>query len=155
MGNTDHKIDELEVTMRGNFDNVDCPLTHRFTPGLYTREILMPAGTMVTSMIHKTKHQFMVIQGKVSVFSENDGEQIIEAPYVGYTLPGTRRVLLIHENTRWITCHPTNVQPIDDTDKAIEEAVSLITSEIMEPYVNNLLGGQLKNNILYKTLPNN
>lgn len=155
MVNTDHIIDKLEVAMRDNFDNVDCPLTHRFTPGLYTREIFMPAGTMVTSMVHKTKHQFMVLQGKVSVFSENDGEQIIEAPYVGYTLPGTRRVLLIHEDTRWITCHPTIIQPINETDKAVEDAVDLITSQIMEPYVNNILGGQLKNNILYKTLPNN
>ena len=112
----------------------------------------MPKGALVTSMVHKTKHQFMVLQGKVSVFSENDGEQLIEAPYVGQTLPGTRRVLLIHEDTRWITAHPTSITPEDDSEESIQNAVSLIQAQIIEPYINTIIGGQLKNNEIIKTI---
>lgn len=151
---TNEKIDKLEASMVANGNFVDCPLMHRFTPGLYTREIFMPAGCMVTSRIHKTKHQFIVLEGVVSVFSENDGEQLIEAPYVGITLPNTRRVLYIHEDCRWITVHATDISPVDETPEAYKEAVEKVEAKIIQPYVNKIVGGELKNNSLVKTLKN-
>lgn len=149
---TNEKIDKLEASMVANGNLVTCPLVHRFTPGLYTREIFMPAGSIVTSRIHKTRHQFMVLEGVVSVFSDNDGEQLIEAPYVGETLPNTRRVLYVHEGCKWITCHPTDVIPKEETPEAYKEAVEAVEAQIIQPYNNELVGGQLKNNILIKPL---
>ena len=89
---------------------VDCPLVHRFTPGLYTREIFMPAGTLIVSKIHKTEHQFIIVKGKVSVFieGEGDGVKTFTAPHVGITKAGTRRVLLIHDDCAWLTAHATD-----------------------------------------------
>jgi|SRR6187402_82769 len=145
------KIDELELSMMA-CPPVNCPLIHKFVPGMYIREIIMPAGTLITSMIHKTKHPYFVMQGKVSVYSENFGEQFIEAPYYGITLPDTRRVLYIHENCVWITCHKTNIQPKDETEESILEAVGLIEDEILDKRENPLLGGRIKNNVIYKTI---
>lgn len=145
------KIDELELRMM-ECDAVDCPLNHKFLPGIYIREIMMPAGSLVTSMIHKTTHAYFVLQGKVSVISENFGEQHIEAPFTGTTLPGTRRVLYIHENCVWVTLHPTSVQPKDDSPEALMEAVALIEDEILEKRENPLLGGILKNNVVTKKI---
>lgn len=142
------QIDELEVALLANFDTVDCPLRHRFVPGMYIREIFMPKGAIVTSLIHKTTHPFFVLKGKVSVFSETLGTQFIEAPYIGITVPDTRRVLNILEDTVWATCHVTDIKPKDDSDEAIEEAVNLITNEIIERRENPLLGGFVKNNVL-------
>lgn len=87
---------------------IDCPLIHRFTPKLYIREIFMPKGTLIISKIHKTEHPFVVTKGVVSVWIEGVGIQKITAPYTGITLPGTRRVLYIHEDCSWITFHPTD-----------------------------------------------
>lgn len=148
--NGNQLIDELEFAMLTDprFKLKECPVEHRFTPGLYTREIFMPAGMRITSMIHKTEHQFIVLQGSVSVYSENDGEQLITAPFIGKTLPGTRRVLLVHEDTRWITCHPTDVVPENNSEKSIEDAVNKIMEQIIEFRENPLLGGVVKNNVL-------
>lgn len=148
---TNDKIDELESVMN-EYPKVDCPLTHRFVGGLYIREIFMPAGTMITSLIHKTTHPFFVLQGRVSVYSENDGEQIIEAPYIGTTTPGTRRVLYIHEDTVWATTHITDVVPEDGSEESVLKAVALIEARIIEPHENRLLGGVIKNNVLTKTI---
>ena len=63
--NRDEVIDQLEAVLF-NCPQIDCPLVHRFTPGMYIREIFMPAGTMLTSMIHKTEHPYVVSQGKVN-----------------------------------------------------------------------------------------
>lgn len=147
----DDKIDELELAMQ-DYEPVDCPLTHVFTPNLYTRTIVMPAGALIVSMIHRTRHQFIISAGEVLVKINDDNWIRLTAPYVGITEPGTRRILRIEKPCVWTTCHSTPIQPTDDTEEAIEEAVRLIEAEILEPHENKLLGGFIKNNILLQSI---
>lgn len=130
-------IDELESVMLDNFEAVDCPLTHRFTDGLYVREIFMPAGTLITSKIHKTQHQYFVLQGKVIVWIDGV-EHLIEAPYIGVTEPNTRRVLYILEDCIWATSHPN---PDNETVEQIED-------RILDKHENVLLSEVNKNKML-------
>lgn len=95
------------------------PLTHTFTPGLYSRQIFMPAGSILTSKIHRTEHQFIVSSGRVTVYSESGSVETICAPHIGITKPGTRRLLLVHEDTVWTTFHPN---PNGITDWAAMES---------------------------------
>jgi quercetin dioxygenase-like cupin family protein len=106
----------------------DFPLTHRFTEGMYVREIFMPAGAIVTSKIHKTQHPFAVLRGRVKVWVENDEWQTLEAGHLGITEAGTRRLLLVLEDTVWVTFHATELRDVE----AIEHA-------ILEPHTNPLL----------------
>lgn len=101
----DDRIDQLEATMVANFAPVECPLTHRFTKGMYIREIFMPAGALVTSKIHKTEHPFTISKGKVKVCIDAGEWVEYTAPYTGITNPGTRRVLFIIEDCIWTTYH--------------------------------------------------
>ena len=114
--------------LRSHDTEREMPVTHRFTPGLYVREIFMPAGHLVISKIHKTEHPFVISKGKVAVFIEEDGWQVFAAPHTGITKPGTQRVLFIIEDTVWLTFHPTQLTDVD----AIEE-------EIIEKRDNPLL----------------
>lgn len=98
------RLDELELELRQH-EQADCPLMHVFTPGLYTRQIFMPANTLIVSKKHNTCHPFIVSKGVVHVKVNKDEWQTIEAPYMGVTMPGTRRVLLIEEDTVWTTLH--------------------------------------------------
>lgn len=102
---------------------VQFPVTHHFIPGFYCRQIFMPAGTELTSKIHRTEHPFMVTKGKLAVFTEDGGMVMISAPYTGITKPGTRRALKIFEDTIWTTFHAT-----DETD------VGKIEQQIIEPH---------------------
>lgn len=121
-------IDALEVAMMA-LPEVPCPLRHFFTPGLYCREITMPAGTVVTSKIHMTRHQFTISKGRLSVWTEGVGWVEYAAPFHGITEPGTRRVLVIHEDTIWTTSHPTN--------KTTPEEVE---ADIIMPHTDHLKG---------------
>ena len=107
-------LKNLPEAMKG-----DCfPLKHTFVPGMYIREITMPAGALLTSKIHKCEHPYFIIKGDVSVATEK-GAVRIKAPFAGITPAGTKRLLYIHEETVWITVHRT-----DDTDlDKIEEQV--------------------------------
>jgi len=135
--NIDKKIDELELVM-SDFPMQECPLKHTLTESQYIREIFMPAGTLVTSMVHLTEHPYFVMKGVVSVFSENDGEQLIEAPYSGITTPHTRRVLYIHEDTIWATVH----------SRLPNETIDEIANRILDKYDNPLLSEDIKNKYL-------
>jgi hypothetical protein len=107
----------------------ECPLIHRFTPGLYIREIFMPKNTILTSLLHLTTHPFFVLQGDVSVWYHNIPVQRYQAPYTGVTEAGTRRLLYTHEDTIWTTCHVTN---LTDPDEIIES----ITSRDFNPHID-------------------
>lgn len=145
------QIDELELYMQ-KYQEVDCPLKHIFTPGLYTRTIFMPRGSLITSLIHKTEHQFIVSQGTVLVkVNDNEWDEIV-APYLGITKPGTRRILYVKSDVVWTTVHPIDIKPDNDSEEAIADAVLKIENVLIERHVNKLLGGVIKNNVITKTL---
>lgn len=128
---------------------VDMPVTHRFTPGMYSREIFMPKGSLVVSKIHKTEHPFVVISGRAAVWDADNGVQQLQGGHVGITKPGTRRVLFIHEDCRWITFHATDKLDVDEIESEIIEARdvpevcgSAVGTEIDAELVKLLTGGQ-------------
>ena len=109
--------------------HVVAPVAHRFTPGLYIREIFMPAGALITSAVHKTEHPYVVSAGRCLVYLENEHRwQVLQAPHTGITKPGTRRFLIIVYDTIWTTFHVTSKTEVAD-----------IEAEILEPSTNPLL----------------
>lgn len=126
-------IDQAEAILaKGNI--IEFPIIHRFADGLYIREIFMPAGSLLTSKIHKTEHPFIISKGKVNVWI--DGVvHTYEAPYCGITKPGTRRVLYILEDCVWTTIHRN-----DDN----ERDPLVIENRIIEAHDNELLPEELK-----------
>ena len=102
-----------------------CPLRHIFTPVpgypelfLYTRQIVMPKGAIISSRIHLYEHPFIISAGVLSIWGVENGWQMFKAPYTGITKAGTRRVLYIHEETTFSTFHVTRHT---DPDKVVEE----------------------------------
>jgi hypothetical protein len=111
-------VDKMQAAMK-RLPQVDCPLVHRFTPGLYVREIFMPKGTFIISKIHKTEHPFIVSKGHVAVWIEGVGVVEIKAPYCGVTKAGTRRILYIREDCVWTTFHPTDKTDVNEIEKDV------------------------------------
>lgn len=120
------KIDALEADMRLMTPCV-APVEHFFTPGLYTRRIEMAKGSLITSKIHRTEHPYFVLAGKAAVWDGENGVQIIRAPFMGITKPGTRRILLIGEDCTWVTVHVSQ-------DETLEE----IEARIIEPRLSSI-----------------
>lgn len=97
---------------------IDLPLKHHFAPGAYAREILLPAGSLVIGKIHKHAHVNVISKGRVTVYTEF-GMQELSSPFTFVSEPGTKRVVVAHEDTVWTTIHPT-----DETDLSkIEDQV--------------------------------
>ena len=100
---------------------VEIEYIHRFTPGLYTREMRWPAGVIGTGAIHKTEHISIFLEGRMLIPDENGGSKEIVAPIVETAQPGIKRVGLALEDVRWITVHPTE---LTDVDEILEQIVT-------------------------------
>lgn len=147
----DNMLDELELSMLEKCEPVHCLTTHKFTDGMYIREIFMPAGSLITSKIHKTEHPYIVSYGKVAVSIDAQEWDEITAPYTGITKPGTRRVLFIIEDCIWTTFHridgmKSEYNELSDEQK--EDIVKDIEEKILEPHLNYLTGTDIKQEYL-------
>lgn len=96
-----------------------CKYRHRMMNGLYVREMFLPKGVFFVTKIHKTLHPFFLLEGIVTVYSEETGMVRMKAPYSGVTKPGTKRALYTNENTVWVTVHATEKTDIEQIGKDI------------------------------------
>lgn len=92
--------------------------THTFAPGIYTREMRIPAGKMAAGKIHRFGHISIMSAGELLVFTE-DGVVHLLAPATIVSKPGTKRVVFALQDTVWTTVHPN---PDNETDVATLEA---------------------------------
>lgn len=104
------------------FPQVECPVKHHFSPGLYMREIFMPAGAIVIGRVHKTEHFNIIMQGACFIVHDDGSHEELRAPMVFVSKAGVQKVLVIVEDMIWLTTHVTN-----ETD------IELIESQIIEP----------------------
>lgn len=124
-----------EMIGLGELKEQDCPVTHRFLPGLYIREIFMPKGTRIIGKIHATEHINIVLTGCCTVFTAEIGKEEMVAPYSFISKAGVQKALVVHEDCYWQTLHVTDKTDIDEIEKEV----------IAEGYDQLLIDGLLKN----------
>lgn len=100
-------------------------LNEFFAPGQYAREFKLAARpwgderqAVVIGKIHRHAHVNVVSKGRCTVYTE-DGLMEVQAPMTFISSPGTKRVVLIHEDLVWTTVHSN---PHDETELAKLEA---------------------------------
>ena len=117
----------------------DLPLTHRFAPGAYAREMFVPKGSVVIGKIHKHAHLNFVMRGKALILTE-DGPMVIEAPFTLVSKAGTKRVAVAIEDLVWTTVHvteETNLEKIEEhvIAKSYDDLLALETEPTKEKLV--------------------
>jgi hypothetical protein len=111
------------------------PLKHLLAPGVYAREIHLAAGTLVVGRVHRHRHLNIISQGRITCYTEF-GLETLEAPASFVSEPGTKRVVLTHEDAIWTTIHPN---PTDETDVSkLEEMFTAAEYEELGMEVSNL-----------------
>lgn len=113
---------------------VNLPLKHHFAPGLYAREIFLPAGTIVIGKVHRHAHPNHIKSGHVIVATA-EGVVVLKGEKKFISQPGTKRALIVLEDTVWTTFHsnPTNTQDLE----VIEADVIVPENEVIG-FINEL-----------------
>lgn len=115
-------VDDLEAAMRTQYQ-IEIPVVHRFADHVYAREITIPAGTLLTGKIHKTRQLNIISAGSIQVWEEGRPTRRIDAPHSFISEAGARRVGLALTETVWTTIHGT-----DETD------IDRLEAELIEPH---------------------
>lgn len=104
---------------------VDCPVTHRFAPGLYIREIFVPAGAVIVGHEHKAETLNILLQGAALVAHDGKVEEMV-APLTFNSAPGVRKAAVVLDDMVWINVHPN---PTNETDPAKLEEMFIVKSD--------------------------
>jgi hypothetical protein len=113
------KIEAIEKALM-QYEQVEIPVMHLFSDGMYIRQILIPKGTLLTSRYHKREQLDVMLSGSMSIVT-NDGIVQIKAPFSGVSKPGLKRIGYAHEDTLWmdIRQNPDNERNISKIEKAL------------------------------------
>ena len=98
----------------------DCPVVHRFGPGIYIREVTIPAGTFSIGHYQKTTHLNIMLKGRVIMVNENGQKTELVAPQTFVSEPG-RKIGLILETIVWQNVYSTNETDIEKLEEMFLE----------------------------------
>lgn len=103
------KINYIESEML-KMAQAPCPVTHRFGPNIYIREVFIPAGVFSVGHRQKTEHLNVMLTGKVLFVKEDGTKELLEAPLTFVASQG-RKIGYILEDMIW-----QNIYSTDETD---------------------------------------
>ncbi|PJI34330.1 SET domain-containing protein-lysine N-methyltransferase [Acinetobacter pseudolwoffii] len=119
-------IADLEKEML-DMPQADCPVAHHFGPGIYIREVTLPAGIFAVGHAQKFDHLNIMLTGKVAIVDEGE-VRVLEAPMIFTGKPG-RKVGYVIETCVW-----QNVYATEETNIDALEAYYLDKSENWKAY---------------------
>ena len=105
----EHKIQIVEKEFLKE-EQASCSVTHKFGPGIYIREVILPAGSMVVGHCHKQPHLNIMIAGRLALIGEDGKSTELIAPYT-FTAPAGRKIAYVYETVLW-----HNVYATEETD---------------------------------------
>ena len=92
------------------------PIKQHIEGGMYTREIFMPKGSLVISLIHKQNHPSFFLEGEMSILADNGEVKELKAPMNLNTKIGTQRVAYMHEDCKWICVYKTDATTFEEAE---------------------------------------
>lgn len=119
---------------------IELEVLHHFSKGLYAREMHIPKGVILAGEIHRFQNLNILSKGRISLFTEHEGQVTLEAPCTIVSRPGVKRIGYAHEDVVWTTIHATtetDVEKIkeeviakDFNDPVLLEQIQLLTEEV-------------------------
>lgn len=109
------KVFAMEAMLK-QMPQAELKLVHHFSPGVYARELHIPADCTLTGEIHKYPQLNILSKGKISVLLEG-GIQEIEAPFAVVSPAGTKRIAYAHTDCVWTTILHTDLIDVAAIEK--------------------------------------
>jgi quercetin dioxygenase-like cupin family protein len=93
---------------------------HHFSDGVYLRELVVPAGTVLVGKLHKTRHMLLITRGRIQCKTDAGMVDLVAGDIIE-TQPGTKRVLLAYEDSVMVTVHVTDKTDLAEIEKDVIE----------------------------------
>jgi hypothetical protein len=135
---TRQEVTALETEMK-KLPQVEIPVAHFFSKGLYVRAVSIPKGAVTVGKIHK--HECISILAKGERSTLVNGKIVrVSAGFIQVTPPGFKRASFTHEDSVWVTAHATEERDIAkledelvcDTERDYQDFCRVIEAEAAE-----------------------
>jgi len=110
-----YSIDEIEEKMLQE-EQADCPIIHKFSPGLYIRELHAYKGTLIVGHEQKTTHFNVMLKGRILLMNEDGSSTELIAPQ-SFTAKSGRKVAYVLEDMIWQNIYPTTETDIEKLEE--------------------------------------
>jgi len=121
------QVSQLEQHMLA-LPQAECPVVHHFGPGIYVREVTLPAGTLAIGHAQRFEHLNIMLTGAVAILKDDGTTEVLRAPMIFVGKPG-RKVGFVIETCVWQNVYATEERDIDKL-----EATFLDKSETWQAY---------------------
>ncbi|APU03184.1 short tail fiber protein [Ralstonia phage phiAp1] len=102
---------------------VECRVRNYFAPGVYCREMTIPAGVVAVGARHKTEHLSILVQGHVHITTD-DGTVEVHAPATFLSKAGAKRACFAVTEAIITTIHPTDETDLDKLCELLTDTTS-------------------------------
>ena len=99
------QVMELEAAIK-ELPQVELDTKHHFSPGIYVRELFIPAGVVLTGKIHRHELMNILVSGTIRVTTD-DGVKDLTGPKIYNSAPGMKKAAVAITDTIWLNIHPT------------------------------------------------
>lgn len=113
----EERVDDLAKFML-QLPQAECPVIHRFGPGLYIRELSAPKGAMLIGHRQRFDHMNVMLKGKVDVIADDGTVETLEAPLVFVGKAG-RKVGYVTEDMVWQNIYATTETDIEKLEEML------------------------------------
>lgn len=91
---------------------VDCPVVHHFGPGIYIREVFLPAGAVAIGHRQRREHVNVMLTGRVLMLNDDGTTTELKAPTMFVGKPG-RKMGRVLEDVVWQNIYATTETDIE------------------------------------------
>lgn len=105
-------------------EQVETPTTHFFSPGLYARQMFIPAGTLLTGAVHKVEH-LAIFVGDITVWTDG-GMKRLTGHNTFVSKAGAKRVGYAHADTWCTGFFPTDKTDVAELERELVENPHLL-----------------------------
>lgn len=109
------RVERVEAQLL-KLPQTDCPLTHRFAPGICIREVLMPAGSLIIGHAHRFADMNIMLTGRMTLLNDDGSTRELKAPQTFLGKPG-RKIAYIHEDVIWQNVWATDLKDVEAIEK--------------------------------------
>ncbi len=112
------KVMQLEQAIGSLPEQIDLDqyTQHHFAPGIYVRELFIPAGTVLTGKIHRHELMNILVSGTIRVTTD-EGVKELTGPKIYNSAPDMKKAAYAVTDTIWLNIHPTEETDIMKIEK--------------------------------------
>lgn len=105
-------------------------LRHYFAPGMYGRELAIPAGLVLTGKVHRHSHLVSLLSGTCLIQNAEGRMERMTGPRTWVSPAGIKRAVCTVTDCVFLTLH---LNPTDTTDLVAIEADTIVPETLAAP----------------------